>query len=112
MAMRTFTQSVAAGATYEPLTGWSYQTVPVGVTAAIVKMLHNATAVGMVCTFITGADNLLDEDPVPAGGTAGVIPSDTDVEPLVDEVRGNDFIKLRYRNTTVGAITVNGVIRY
>lgn len=111
MPQRAFTSSVAAGATYTPLTGWTYEQFPAGLQAKM-KLLHNATAVGMVCSFISGSDVLMDEDPVPAGGTAGVIPSENTVEPLVDDVSGGDRIILRYRNTTGGAITVNGVVRF
>ena len=105
----TWTQSVAAGATYLPLSGWQYEYVPMG---GIVRILHDATAVGMEATITAGADTLQEEAPVPAGGTAGVIPSELDVPVVQDEVAAGDRLKIKYRNTTGGAVTVNGSIDY
>ena len=104
-----FTQSIAAGATFDPLDGWNYQYVP---RPGVVKIVHNATAVGLLATVTSGSDQLMQEGPVPAGGTAGVIPSDQNVPPIVDEVAANDRQSIRYRNPTGGAITVNGMIDY
>ena len=104
-----FTQSIAAGATFDPLDGWNYQYVP---RPGVVKIVHNATAVGLLATITSGSDQLMQEGPVPAGGTAGVIPSDQNVPAIVDEVAANDRQSIRYRNPTGGAITVNGMIDY
>lgn len=109
MPSLTWSTSVAAGGTFNPLDGWQYEYIPVG---ARLQLLHRATAVGLVCTFTSGADTLQEEAPVPAGGTAGVIPSQLDVPPIVDDVAAGDRIKIRYRNTTGGAITVDGQIQF
>lgn len=105
----TWSQSIAAGATFNPVDGWNYEFVP---RPGIVKYLHNATAVGLVATITSGSDQLLQEAPVPAGGTAGVIPSEFNVAPIVDAVQAGDRQAVRYRNPTGGAITVNGIIDY
>lgn len=105
----TWTSSVAAGATYQPLTGWQYEYLPFG---GIIQILHDATAVGVVATITSGSDSLQERAPVAAGGTAGVIPSALDVPVLSDEVAAGDRIKILYENTTAGAITVNGNIDY
>lgn len=104
-----YTQSIAAGATFDPLDGWNYQYVP---RAGVIKIVHNATAVGLLATITSGSDQLMQEGPVPSGGTAGVIPSELNVPPIVDEVAPNDRQSIRYRNPTGGAITVNGMIDY
>lgn len=109
MSAFTWTQSVAAGATYDPLDGWNYQYVP---AAGVIKILHNATAVGMVATVTSGTDQLLQEAPVPGGGVAGTLPSAFSVPGIVDAVAPNDRISIRYRNTAGAAITVNGSIDY
>lgn len=109
MPSLTWSQSVAAGAVFNPLDGWNYEHVP---RPGVVKINHRATAVGMVATITSGSDQLLQEAPVPAGGTAGVIPSDFNVPPIIDGVEAGDRQAIRYRNTTVGAITVDGVIDY
>ncbi len=109
MPSLTFTQSIAAGAVFDPLDGWNYQYVP---RPGIIKLNHNATAVGLVATWTSGSDQLLQESPVPAGGTSGVIPSDFTVPPVVDQVAQGDRQSIRYRNPTGGAIIVNGVVDY
>lgn len=103
----TFTQSVLAGATYLPLDGWQYEYLPF---PAMCEILLNATAVGMVGTVTSGADTLMEESPVQAGGTAGVIPSPLNTPALQDVAAAGDRLKVRVRNTTAGAVTVNGII--
>lgn len=102
-----FTQSVAAGATYLPLDGWQYEYLPF---PAMVEILLNATAAGVVATVTSGADTLMEESPVQAGGTAGVIPSPLNTPAMQDAAAAGDRLKIRARNTTAGAITVNGII--
>jgi len=109
MPSLVWTESVAGGAVYRPLDGWDYEYVPMGGTIAI---LHDATAVGMVATITSGADQLQARAPVPAGGTTGVIPSMFDVPAILDEVAAGDRIKVLYENTTGGAVIVNGTIDY
>lgn len=105
----TWSQAVAAGATFNPLDGWNYEFVP---RPGIIKILHRATAVGMVATVTSGSDQLLQEAPVPAGGTAGQTPSEFNVAPITDGVNAGDRQAIRYRNPTGGAITIDGIIDY
>jgi hypothetical protein len=105
----TWSQSIAAGATFNPLDGWNYEFLP---RPGIVKYLHRATAVGLVATITSGSDQLLQEAPVAAGGVAGQTPSEFNVSPIVDAVQAGDRQACRYRNPTGGAITVDGVIDY
>lgn len=102
-----FTQSVAAGATYLPLDGWQYEYLPY---PARVEIGINATAVGVVATISSGSDTLMEEAPVQAGGVAGVIPSPLNTPFMTDDAAGGDRLKIRVRNTSGGAITVNGTI--
>ena len=103
----TFSSSVAAGAVFRPLDGWQYQYLP---WPAEVQVLARATAIAMVALYTSGSETIVEESPVQAGGTAGVIPS-----PLNTPVQGwhaaaGDLLKLSYRNTSVGAITLDGII--
>lgn len=104
-----WSQSIAAGATYDPLDNWNYQYVP---APGLISILHRATAVGLVATIVSGSDQLMQEAPVPAGGTAGQTPSQFAVAPVSDPVARGDRISIRYRNPTGGAITVDGIIDY
>jgi len=102
-----FTASVAAGATYNPLDGWQYEFAPY---PARVEIGMNATAVGIVATVTSGSDTLMEEAPVQAGGVAGVIPSPLNTPYLSDDAAAGDRLKIRIRNTSGGAVTVNGTI--
>ncbi len=102
-----FTQSVAAGATFNPLVGWQYQYLP---WPAEITVMSRAAAVGMVQVYTSGSETIVEESPVQAGGTSGVTPS-----PLNTPVQGwhaaaGDLLKLNFRNTTAGAVVVDGII--
>jgi len=103
----TWSQSIAAGATFDPLDNWQYRYAPY---RALMELFHRATAAGIVVTVTTGSDTVQEESPVTAGGTAGQIPSRLNVEPVTDKVDAGDLLKVRYRNTTAGALTVDGQI--
>jgi len=103
----TFSNDVAAGATFRPLDGWQYQYLP---WPAEVTVLARAVAVDVVNTYTSGSETIVEESPVQSGGTAGVIPS-----PLNTPVQGwlaaaGDLLKLSYRNTSGAAINVDGII--
>jgi len=103
----TFSEDVAAGATFNPLEGWQYQYLP---WPAEITVLARAEDVGMVNTYTSGSETIVEESPVQAGGTVGVIPS-----PLNTPVQGwiaaaGDLLKLRYRNTTGAAVQLDGII--
>jgi hypothetical protein len=109
MPVLTWTQSIALGATFEPLNGWQYEYIPFG---GAIRILHDAGAVGVVSTVTSGSDTLQERSPVSAGGTTGVLPSVLDVPEVVDQVAAGDRQKILYENTTGGAIVVNGFIDY
>lgn len=103
----TFSESIAAGATVNPLVGWQYAYLP---WPAEVTVLARAVAVGMVNVYTSGSETIVEESPVQAGGTIGVIPS-----PLNTPVQGwmaaaGDLLKLSYRNTSGAPINVDGII--
>lgn len=102
-----FTQSIAAGATAQPLSSWNYRFPP---KPALFELLLNATAIGVVQNVTTGPESIVQsESPVSAGGTAGVLPARLNTEPIVDMVNQGEELVLNLRNTTAGAITVNGI---
>lgn len=109
MPVLTWTQSVAAGATFEPLNGWQYEYIPFG---GAIRILHDAGAVGCVSTVTSGSDTLQERSPLSSGGTTGVIPSVLDVPEVVDQVAAGDRQKILYENTSSGAVVINGFIDY
>ena len=82
-----FTAAVLTGATYLPLDGWQYEYLPF---PARVEIGLNATAVGMVATVTSGSDTLMEESPIQAGGTAGVIPSPLNTPFMSDDAAAGD----------------------
>jgi hypothetical protein len=107
MPMFTFTQSVAAGATAQPLSSWNYRFPPKN---ALFELLINATAVGMVQNVTTGPESIVQsESPISAGGTTGVLPARLSTEPIVDMVNAGEELVLNVRNTSGGAVVINGV---
>lgn len=106
MPQFNFTTSIAAGATAFPLQNWQYRFPP---KTSLLELMVNATAVGIVANLTTGAESIVQaESPVSAGGTAGVIPARLNNEPIVDTVDAGEEIVLALRNTSGGAVTVNG----
>ena len=102
-----FSQSVAAGASFNPLVAWQYQYLP---WPAEVSVLARAQALGMVNVYTSGSETIVEESPTQAGGSIGVTPS-----PLNTPVQGwhaaaGDLLKLNYRNTTGAAFFVDGII--
>jgi hypothetical protein len=104
----TFSFALAAGATFDPLDGWNYQ---IPRKASKVTMIHNATAVGIVCTFTALDRQILQASPVPAGGVAGVFPTVFNA-PVIgpNKVQAMEKLSSRYTNGTAGPITVNVVV--
>jgi len=102
-----FSQSVAAGATFNPLVGWQYQYLP---WPATVSVLSRATAIAMVNVFTSGSETIVEESPTQAGGTAGVTPAPLNTPEQNWHAAAGDLLKLNFRNTSGAAITVDGII--
>jgi len=102
-----FTQAVLAGAIFNPLVGWQYQYLP---WPAEVSVLARATAVAMVNVYTSGSETIVEESPTQAGGTAGVTPSSLNTPVQGWHAAAGDLLKLNYRNTSGGTITVDGII--
>lgn len=107
MPRKVFSQSIAAGARFNPLDGWDYEFLP---WPARVEFCYRAAAVGVVATVVSGSDRLQEEDAVTAGGTAGVTPTSFNTPLLVDEAAARDRLKLSFFNPTGGAVVVDGYV--
>jgi len=100
-------QSIAAGATFNPLTDWQYETPDF---QGMVEVFSRATAVGLVETISSAGETLKQESPVQAGGTSGTTPSRLNTEPVVGRCLPLQKIRVGYRNPTGGAITIDGIL--
>ena len=104
----TWTQSIAAGATFEPLTGWQYEYSPWG---GHIEIVHDTVgAGGVVATISSGSDTLQERSPVSGGGAAGSLPSALNQLPISDDIAAGDRLKIFYENTSGAAIVCNGTI--
>jgi hypothetical protein len=105
----SFSRSIAAGAVDTPIAAiaWAYEQLPY---PAQVRILVRTTAVGVLAAVMAGSESIQDETPVQSGGTAGVTPSPLNTLPIEFVAGAGDRVSLRLRNTTAGALTVDGVV--
>lgn len=103
----SWSQSILAGATFNPLETFDYETPD---TDVAVEVLHRATAVGLVAVIKSGGMAISQESPVQAGGTAGTLPARQTTEALTGKGFASRKLSVFYRNPTAGAITVDGII--
>jgi len=102
-----WTQAILAGATFNPLDNWDYETPDSDVA---VEVGSRATAVGLVAVVKSGGLAITQESPVQAGGTAGVTPARQTTEPETGKGFSGKKLSVFYRNPTGGTITVDGFI--
>lgn len=103
----TATGSIAAGGIAYPLANWQFRQPNF---PAVLEILVNATAVGVVQGLTTGAESIVqNESPVSAGGAAGTLPARLNAEAIVDGILPGEEIVHQLRNTSGGAVTYNAV---
>lgn len=108
MPQYNFSVSVPPNSSVSPLNTWQYRFPP---KSALISLILNAAATGLVMNLTTGAESIVQADSVvSAGGTAGVLPSSFGQNPIVDQVDAGEEIVLTVRNTTAGAVICNGII--
>jgi hypothetical protein len=110
MPSLSFSRSVAAGATDFPLAAlaWAYEQAP---WPAAVRVLLRTTATGVVARIMSGSETIQDETPIQSGGTAGVTPSMLNTTPTEFVAGAGDRLAVAIRNTTAGALTIDGLIQ-
>lgn len=102
----SFVTSVGAGATAFPLSTWQYRYPPF---KALLELCLGTSAVGVVMNLTTGPESIVQaESPVGIGYAAGTLPARLNMEVISDTVEPGQEIVLSLRNTTGGALTVNG----
>jgi len=101
-----FVTAVAAGATAFPFTNWQYRYPP---ARALLEVCVGTSAAGVVMNLTTGPESIVQaESPVGIGFAAGTLPARLNMEVISDTVEPGQEIVLSLRNTTGGALTVNG----
>lgn len=100
-------QSIAAGASFDPLDQWQWQYTD---RAGILKINHRATAVGLRVVVTATEVTIVQDSVVPAGGTAGQTPTDFNAPPIIEKVPKGKRLSIVYSNPTGGAITVDAFI--
>lgn len=106
-------QNLGSGATYEPLTGWNHERLPMSPSGRwLVEIAYIASAIASANVTVTsGSDTLAEDQIVGGGGTDGVIP-DLDKPLLVDEALAGDKLKIKFRETAAaGTVDLMGWIR-
>lgn len=112
MPRLTFSQALTANQLgYNPLSGWQFETVPYQYArGAAVSLMLNCTDANARVAVFTGSQTVQERSPVQSGGTAGVIPSQLNTDPLVFVAGPGDRIKLAIDEVAGGTPTVNGVV--
>lgn len=110
MPSLSFSRTVAGGASDFPLSAlaWAFEQLPY---PAVVRVLLRATGTGVVAKIRTGSEEVQDETNIQAGGTAGVTPSPLNTTPTEFVAPAGDRLAIAVRNTTVGALTYDGLIQ-
>lgn len=114
MPLLTFyQQNLGSGATYDPLTGWQYERLPMSPSGAwIVECAFVNSAISSANVTVTsGSDTLAEDQPIGGGGTDGVFP-DFEKPMLTDIAQVGDKLKIHFRETAAtGTGDVMGWIR-
>lgn len=107
MPRLTISQALVANTPVDVLSAWQYQYVP---RSGKLNICLRSTTATSKFTLSSGSDTLAEQQPVPAGGTAGQTPTPFN-SPVIEElVAAGDRLKLLLVDT--GAATVDGFIDY
>lgn len=99
--------SIAAGASANPLSGSQYEYLPFN---ALVEIGITSSVNLVLATVSSGSDILMEEGPVTLG-TADIFPRYPDEFTLQDVAAAGDRLKINIRNTNAGAATVMTSVR-
>jgi len=102
-----YTTVMTANGSADPLANWQYRYLP---WPARVEHLNVSTDVNVVKTVTSGAETIVEESPVQAGGVAGVTPSPLNVSADSWNAAAGDLLKVGLRETAGGTPSVMGVI--
>jgi len=105
MPRLTFSQAMTANQRgLNPFSGWQYEYAPY---PCQVKVLINATTVGVQETIYTGSETVQERSPVQGGGTAGVLPAELNTSAVRFNAAAGDRLKMALDEVLGGTPTVN-----
>lgn len=107
MPRLNFSQALVANTPIDVLANWQYQYIP---RAGVLNICVRSTTSTSKYTLSAGSDSLAEQQPVPAGGTAGQTPTPFNSPVLSENVAAGDRLKLLLVDT--GAATVDGFVDY
>lgn len=109
MAKKNIIVSVPAGVEVEMLTDWNYEIPP---KAGRVKLNAWCAAVGLLMSLTSLDTTIFQRSAVSGGAPANKVPSDNDIDPIIEAVPGNQKLSLAVFNPTAGPLTFLATIEY
>lgn len=107
MPRLNFSQVLVANTPVDVLGSWQYQYIP---RPGVLNVCLRSTTTSGKYSLSAGSDSLAEQQPTPAGGTAGQTPTPFNSPVLSEQVAGGDRLKLLLVDT--GAATVDGFVDY
>lgn len=96
---------------YNPLSGWQFETIPMQYArGAAVKLLVQSTDANTRITVTSGSQTIQERSFLPGGGTAGTLPNELNVSPIVFVAGPGDKLKLAIDEVAGGTPTTMGTI--
>lgn len=112
MPQMSFAKSLAnTDVDWNPLSGWAYEFLPWPAHVRIIVNSVTPTALGNISWAVySGSECIQDKSPVPAGGTAGVMPSELNYPPLDFQAPAGDRLRAIFNSVDATARAVQGTI--
>jgi len=109
MAKKNIIVSVPAGTEVEMLTDWNWETPPM---PGRVKLNMWCASVGLLATLSSLDTTIFQRSAVSGAAPANKVPSDNDIDPIIEAVPGNRKLSLSVFNPTGGALTFLATIEF
>jgi len=94
-----------------PILPWQFARVPTAFGGgAFIAVLQRATTLGVRTSIFTGSQNIVQESPCPAGGTAGETPVLFNTPVLDFNAQPDDLLQILNDEILAGTPTVDGII--
>lgn len=109
MAKFPINTPIPAGTTVDVLQNWNFQIPP---KPGRVRLLAWTTATGLRHLMTSLDRTIIQEGPVSAGAAAAQLPSELNVDPVIENVPGGQKLQLNVTNTTGGTLNYLATIDF